>query len=222
MFQQKDMPHMQGTMTNDQTNQAQANGQDDEQVAIDLNQRVEVADPTKDFNIVPPPPPAGEYPVQWELAEKDPVDPRAKASTGTFLQCAFVGHIIAQGQEYDGYTINEYMNSLYNRLKGTSPLHDFLHKIGHTVPNNLSVGELKTFTENALAQKPVGTIQLEWQGTYRDPTDKRANDKGYVTAKNKMNQFPRNADGSYSNQFPSPMDNTPVFARAYVFAHLKK
>lgn len=202
--------------------QTQTNGQDEEQVQIDLNQKVEVADSTKDFNIVPPPPPAGEYPVQWELAEKDPVDPRASKKVGTFLQCAFVGHIIAQGTDYDGYTINEYMNSIYNKLKGTSPLHDFLHKLGHTVPNSLSVAELKTFVENAMAQKPVGTINLEWQAAYKDPTDRRANPQGYVQWKNRMSQFNRQPDGSYSNELQSPVDATPIYARAYVFAHLKK
>ena len=221
MFPTNQMPNMQSNQV-DNSQTSNVNGEEQEQVAIDPNQRVEVADPTKDFNIVPPPPAAGEYPVQWELAEKDPVDMRASKKVGTFLQCAFVGHIIAQGTEYDGYTINEYMNSIYNKMKGTSPLHDFLHKLGHTVPSNLSVGELKTFTENALAQKPVGTINLEWQASYKDPTDRRANDKGYVTIKNRMNQFPRNTDGSYSNQFPSPVDGSPTYARAYVSAHLKK
>lgn len=220
MFPESQMPNVSNqTQTADQT---QTNDAEKEEVAIDLNQKVEVADPTKDFNIVPPPPPAGEYPIEWSLAEKDPVDPRGSAKVGTFLQCSFVGKIIAPNTDYDGYTINEYMNSIYNKMKGTSPLHDFLHKLGHTVPASLSVGELKIFTENAMAQKLVGTIQLEWQGSYKDPTDRRANAQGYVTAKNRMNQFPRNADGSYSSQFLSPVDGTPIFARAYVFAHLKK
>ena len=221
MFPTSAMPNQVNNQADN--SQTQVNGEDNEQVAIDPNQRVQVADPTKDFNIVPPPPAAGEYPVQWELAEKDPVDMRGSKKVGTFLQCAFVGHIIAQGTDYDGYTINEYMNSIYNKMKGTSPLHDFLHKLGHTVPADLTVQELKTFTENALAQKPVGTIQLEWQASYKDPTDRRANDKGYVTWKNRMNQFgTRNPDGSYNHELVSPSDGTPVYARAYVFAHLKK
>jgi hypothetical protein len=219
MFEQQHMPQNLGTSTSN----AQTNSQDEEQVAVDLNQKVEVADPTKDFNIVPPPPPAKEYPIQWELAEKDGIDPRASKKVGTFLQCHFVGKILAEGTDYNGYTVNEYMNSIYNNLKGTSPLHDFLHKLGHTVSQSLSVGELKTFTETALAQRPVGTISLEWRLSYKDPSSPRANKDGYVALYNRMSQFtPKNPDGSHPNVIASPVDGTPLYAQAYVFAHLKK
>src|SRR6266852_3690031 len=181
---------------------------------VDLNEKVEVADSTKDFNIVPPPPPAKEYPIQWELNSDDKkgVVPARSAKVGQFLNVYLVGHIIAEGTEYNGFTVNEYMNSIYNKLKGTSEVHDFMNKLGSPVPNSLTLGELKEHVEKVLSIKPVGNAEIEWKATEKIPGDKRANKEGYVTLKNKMSQFKKNQDGSYQNFVESLVDGEKVYA----------
>jgi hypothetical protein len=193
-----------------------------ETAQIDLDEKVEVADSTKDFNIVPPPPPAGEVVIQWELSEKGVV-PARSAKVGQFLNVYLTGHIIMPNTEYDGYTVSEYMNSIYNKLKGTSEVHDFMNKLGSPVPNSTTLRDLKTHIEKALAPKPVGTAELEWKVTERNPGDKRANKDGYVTIKNKMSQFSKLPDGSgYQNFVESSIDGDKIYAQAYISKHLRK
>lgn len=187
---------------------------------VDLNETVEVKDSTVDFNIVPPPPKAGKYPVKWSLSDKGIVPARSE-KVGSFLNVHLTGNVIAEGTEYDGYTISEYMNSIYNKLKGTSELHDFLNKLGSPAPNRMTLGELKQHAEQVLAQNPVGTIELEWQASEKNVGAKNANKDGYVTLKNRMSQFTKNPDGSYQNTTPSQIDGSAIPARGYVFAHLR-
>lgn len=219
MFPAEQMP--QGTTNSATSTQTNSQDKDEEQVAVDLDQRVEVADSTKDYNIVPPPPKAGDYIIQWELAEKDGLDYRASKKVGTFLQCHFVGRLVVDG-DYKDFVVNDYMNSVYSQLKGTTPLHDFLHKLGHTIPQSLNIKELRAFVESAMASKPMGTANLEWRVSYKDMGNQRANKDGYVTMFNKMIQFPRNQDGSYKHEVGSPIDGTPLYAQVYVNQHLKK
>src|SRR5690242_21718934 len=96
MFPQEQMPTGINTATS-----TQANGADEEeQVAVDPNQKVEVADQSKDINVVPPPPAGGkEYIVQWELGEKG-VEYKASKKSGTFIVVPLVGHIVAEGSDY--------------------------------------------------------------------------------------------------------------------------
>lgn len=206
--------------TAEQTTNA-PNGAEETTLEVDLNATVEVKDSTTDFNIIPPPPKAGKYPVKWELNSEKGIEPKNSPKVGNFLNVYLVGHIIAEGTEYDGYTISEYMNSIYNKLKGTSELHDFLNKLGSPAPNRMTLGELKQHAEQVLAQNPVGTIELEWSASEKNPGAKNANKDGYVTLKNRMSQFTKNPDGSYVNTTPSAIDGSPVAARGYVFAHLR-
>ena len=214
MFPETSMP--QGTVAATE-NQS---GSNEEQVAVDLNQRVEVADPSKDINIVPPPPPAGEYVIKWEVGEKG-IDARASAKVGTFVNVPLVGTVVSP-KEFEGRKINENLTSIYNQLKQTSALHDFLYKIGISVPPSATQGEILEITKTALANNPVGTIELEWKVSERNPADPRKNKDGYVTYFNKMTQFPKNPDGSYANTLSSKVDGQPIYAQAYVSKHLKK
>ena len=210
MFPEKNMPANAGTAVEEP---------DEEQVEINLDEKVEVKDQSKDFNVVPPPPTAGKYIVQWEIDEKG-AEPRASKKVGTFLQIHLIGTLQADG-EYNGYKINDYMNSIYSQLKQTSAVHDFLYKIGVEVPPSVSQGELKKIFEDALKAKPVGTISLEWRVSEKNPASPRANKDGYVTLKNKMVQFPKLPDGSYQNWVESGVDGSKLYAQAYVESHLK-
>jgi|SRR6185295_2895087 len=221
MFQEKDMPHMAAGATSVGT---AANGADteEEQVAVDPNQKVEVADQSKDINVRVPPPTGGkEYIIQWELGEKE-IEYRASKKSGTFIIVPLVGHIVAEGTEYHEYQVLDWINSIYNKLVATTAVHDFLYKIGVTVPPTATQAELKTLMEQTLAQKPMGTIELEWRASMKNPADPRANKDGYVTLANKMRFFPKNPDGSYRHFFENRVDGSEVYAQAYVAQHLKR
>lgn len=194
--------------------------QQTETVEINLDEKVEVKDSTVDSNIIPPPPKAGKYPVKWSLAEKGVQGARSD-KVGQFLNVYLSGKVQADG-DYTDYPITEYMNSIYDKLKGTSPLHSFLFKLGVQVPNSLSTRELIELTKETLAQSPVGNIELEWRAQERDEANitKRAKN-GYVTIKNRMSQFLKLPDGSYQPWTGSLIDGSKVPARAYVLAHVK-
>lgn len=220
MFPESSMP----TGINNATSvESAANGQaEEEQVAVDPNQKVEVADQSKDINTRIPPPTGGkEYIVQWELGEKG-VEYRASKKSGTFIVVPLVGHLVLEGSEYNGYQIVDWINSIYNKLVGTTAVHDFLYKVGVTVPPTATQADLKALMESTLAQKPMGTIELEWRASMKNPADPRANKDGYVTVANKMRFFPKNPDGSYRNYFENKIDGSEVFAQAYVAQHLRR
>lgn len=201
---------------------AQANAEvEEEQVAVDPNQKIEVADQSKDINVSVPPPLGGkEYVVQWSVGEKG-TELKASKKVGTFLVVPLVGNLVTN-DEYNGFKVLDWITSIYSQLKQTSPVHDWLYKLGVTVPASISQGELQKLVDQTLAQKPMGTIELEWRASEKDPSNPRANKDGYVTLATKMTHFKRNPDGSYQNFFESKIDGSKLFAQAYVAAHLKR
>lgn len=219
MFPQNQMPNTQNATSTAQTNQA--NGADEEQVEVNPDEVVKVVDQSKDINIVPPPPKAGDYIFQWSTGEKG-VEYRASKKAGTFIVVPLEGHLVLEGSEYNGYRVLDWLNSIYSQLKGTTPVHDYLYKIGVAVPAEASQKMLKETVESTLAQKPYGTATLEWRVSERNPADPRANKDGYVVLKNRMDQFPRLPDGSFQNWIESKLDGSKLYAQAYVAAHLKK
>lgn len=218
MFPQSQMPN-----TVVATDPAVATAQDtEEQLPVDLDAKVEVADASKDINVVVPPPKAGEYIVQWELGEKG-IEGRSSKKVGSFLLVPLVGHIVLEGSEYNNYQVQDWITSIYSTLKQNAPTHDFLYKLGVNVPQSVSLRELQKILEETLAQKPFGTVLLEWKLSEKNPSDPRADRKtGYVTLKNRMDQFPRNPDGTYQNWIDSKVDGSKLYAQAVVAAHLKK
>lgn len=207
-------------MINQQTGVQTAPEAATEQIEVDLNEKVEVKDSTVDSNIVPPPPKAGKYPVKWSLGEKG-VQVSRSDKVGSFLNVYLLGHVQADGTEYHDFPITEYMNSIYDKLKGTSPLHSFMNKLGVTVPNSTTLGDLKNLVESTLAQNPVGNAEIEWRSQELNPTSKKQRN-GYVTIRNRMSQYKKNPDGTYDPMSTlSEIDGSPVPARAYILAHVK-
>lgn len=182
---------------------------------VDLNEEQTVENPEADFNVIPAPPPAGKYAAKVILGE-DGISGRKSAKSGTFLVIPLILKIMAEGQPYDGYEIRDYPNNIIQKMKGTSKAHWILHCLGETVPAKITHQDLKDRFESVLAQEPTIMIDLEWQASYKDPTDRRANKDGYVIGANRMSQFPKLPDGSYSNLFKNPVDGTVVAARGYI------
>lgn len=214
MFPQSQMPNIADAATT-------VAEETQEQVAVDLDAKIEVADPSKDINVVPPPPKAGNYVVQWELGEKG-IEAKASAKMGSFLVVPLVGHIILEGSEYHNYKVQDWLTSIYSTLKQNSPTHDFLYKLGVNVPQSLSLRELQKLLEETLAGKPIGTATIEWKLSEKNPSDPRADKKtGYVSLANRMEQFPRNPDGTRQHFVTSKVDGSTLYAQAYVAAHVK-
>lgn len=198
-----------------------ANGQAEESYEIDQNAVSEVKDATADFNVIPPPPPAGTYPVRWKLGEKG-VEWGGSKKAGTFLNVYLEGELIAEGTDYNNYSLREYMNNIYNKLKGTTELHHFMNCLGVPLAPSMPMKDIKTLVETTLANSPIGMAEIEWQAKEKNPNSRRADKNGYVTLKNAMRQFAKNPDGSYNNTTPSEIDGSPVPATAYVLRHLAK
>lgn len=217
MFPQSQMPNLSNATSTETT---VANGEDVQEFTVDPNQKVEVADPSKDINVTPPPPKAGNYIVQWELGEKG-IEMKANKQ-GTYLVVPLVGYIILEGSEYHGYKVQDWLTSIYSTLKQNTAAHDFLYKIGVKVEHALSLKELQALLEETLAKKPVGTALIEWRLQEKNPSDPRADKKsGYVTLANRMDMFPRLPDGSRQNFVQSKLDGSTLYAQAYVAAHIK-
>lgn len=196
------------------TSSSPANGAAEVEVqAVDLNEEQTVENQDADFNVVPSPPPAKRYPTKISLHE-DGIDAR-RGKAGTFLNVPLV-LTIADGGQYDGYSTRAWINNIYNKLKGTTKVHWILKCLGVTVPKTIKMQDLKELLEQTLNQNPVMMVDWEWEASIKDSNDRRANEAGYVKLKNRMSQFDRNPDGTYSNIFKSPMDGSDVYARASI------
>lgn len=186
---------------------------------VNLDEEVEVANPNADFNITPPPPPANKYPAKFTLGEKG-VEAKNSAKVGNFLVVHLTAAVIASGQDYDGYTVYDYPNSIYDKRKGTSAVHSLMDKLGDPLPAKCTLRDMKAHVERVLNAAPVGNIELEWQAKERDPNNKRADKNGYVTLASRANQFPM-INGIRSNFVKSERDGSPVAAQAFILAYNK-
>lgn len=203
------------TMFPEVTAQATTEAQAATTEEIDLSEVQTVENADTDYNIVPPPPPAGRY--TWKLSlHEDGISPRKSTKVGTFLVIPLVLNLVAEGTPYHDYQVRDWVNNIYNKMKGTTKAHWILHCLGETVPVKISHQDLKSKLESVLSQHPLISADMEWQASIKDPSDKRANEAGYVTIKNRMKDFPQNPDGSFSNVFESKVDGTKVYAQAYI------
>jgi hypothetical protein len=137
--------------------------------------------------------------------------------------------IISDDEHVNGQVIfvNQ-VNSLTFRNKPTSELHHLLNLSGHVAPNRISVGELKTFASEALAEEPTVMAEVDWEAQAPDKDGKWKPIKLGNKVLNRMANFPLEYDddgnptGRHVQTVENPVDGSPVNARLYVVKYLSQ
>lgn len=186
-----------------------------EENSIDLDEVIEVENPTADFNVPATPPNAGIYTVRWKLNSQKPgggIAGKKSDKVGNFLNIHLLGSIVAPDEPYDGFLLSDYMHTIVNRQKGTSEAYHFLNCIGTPLDRTTSLREIMTKFQEELSVEPTSKAKIEWKATIKE------GDKYRDIAK-KMTDFPL-VEGVRQNWLPSPVDGEKVYAQAYIVQHI--
>lgn len=197
-------------------------GKNVEEVAVNLNDVVEVEDAQADGNLAAPLPPAGLYPVKWFDKDEKGLSGQVTKTTPhrSYVGGNIIGKIVASGEGYDDMPVYEYINSLTMRGKPTSDLHHFLNCAGQPAPNRSTVGELLNFALEVLKSNPAIQTYLDWKASYK--TDKMKN--GFTVYDDlalRMDKFPKEIvddkwTGKYLPWIEHPVTGEPINAQLYV------
>lgn len=185
--------------------------------SIDLDEVIEVENPTADFNIPATPPKAGIYVARWKLNSQKPnggIEAKNSPKVGNFLNVHLLGVIVAPDESFDGFIFNDYMHTIVNRQKGTSEVHHFLNCLGTPLDKSTSLRQIMTTLQEELSLEPTSKVKIEWKATYKDDNGK------YIDIAKKMTDFEKLPDGTYQNWKISPLDGERVYAQVYVVQHI--
>ncbi len=197
-----------------------------ETAAIDLNAEIVADDPEADFNERNAPPPAGVYPIKWQLGDKGVVpaqDKNGKPYVAVYLK----GELQAESP-FENYPVTYYMNSIIFGSKGTSEVHHFMNCIGEPLPNRITLGEMKERIENALANSPVGNALCDWKGSYQSGVNQQTGKAVWTDQYKSMKAFPIITDPNDPTKKirsfigKSPKDGENIFAQFVVKQHLSQ
>lgn len=217
------------------TSSAVADPEVAEVVEIDLDAEIEAGHPDADINALIPQPPAGKYVLKASLLDRGEVDnpkPGQTKDRKPFITVGLSLKIVDEGSEFHDFELQDYVNSLVQRTRQTSPLHDFLHKIGETVGSVTTLRQLIAKVVATLGEGNTALVnaEIEWKASIKSGPGKY----DYMEVFKKMKEFPRDPESDgylqqatvwvrdykvVTSNTPGAV-TTPVFARAYVSKYL--
>lgn len=203
---------------------------EEEAVEIVINEDEEiVADrPDADINELIPQPPGGRYLLKASLAEvaedkENPYTSATKKNHKPFVAVVLNLEIVDESSDFHGFAFTKNINSLVQKQRQTSDVHNFMACIGEVLPQRISIRELKQRVKEALESNPSVWAEIEWKASIK--TGSGTYD--WTEIKTLYNQFPKDPEGDGRLQEvswtdPKTKEVHVLRAKAYVSKFLRQ
>jgi hypothetical protein len=109
------------------------------------------------------------------------------------------------------------LSSVVMQSAGTSRLHAVLDLAGFAAPGRMTLGELKTLTETALAQNPRVKVYTQWEAQTEVPPGS----KTYVTVLKGQKKFPTTDAGKFDPDVIDPKSGQACRAQARIIKYAR-
>lgn len=194
------------------------------------NMTIETAEPEKDYNDIPPPPPAGRYNANLvlDVSKNDPPFleegiHRKKNKKGQWYLFAYLTvRIDDPGQPWHGAVCrpdNYFMTTTSGRDGGTSGLADICNKIGKPLAKVEGFLGLMNSLRANFSTEPSIRVEIDWEAgrSLRDGEKPQRKGSEWVTLAKGMGLFPTDKEtGQVQNFIVDKEDGQQYYAMAKV------
>lgn len=181
---------------------------------FDDDEEIPLGNFDKQTSTAPPPVPAGDYKLKYELGNVD-IDKAIKRSQSpkynggkTFISVSLIGTIVESlnedipTEDVFNRRVYTFENTGVQRAGDASRFSDWAKSVGLTdedIPKRFS--EFKPWLVEFLATSPTGNVRIDWQASGKDDAAEDPKAK-YVQPKqyNSMTKFPQDSEGNYLSE----------------------
>lgn len=196
-------------------------------IEVDLDAEVIAEHPDADINATLPLPPGGQkYIVRLGLLDRgeqeNPSASMTKKEKKPFITVGLELELVDESSEFHGFKMTDYINSLVQQRRQTSPVHFVMSCIGEVLPNVIKLKDLIAKVKTALESRPLIPVIIEWKGSVKTGPGKY----DWTEVFKRMTDFPKDPESDGRLQIatwtdPKTGQKHEVRAQAYIYQYLQ-